>query len=161
MITERQIRGRFDKRHLRKLVEQMLEEDYYPIRNGKKSETPVKWYTLRSGVTVDFIVERVRLHSIEESETGSWARAYGEVKRTYRRDKPEEWQKYSSTPLRLTKVAGKPKTYNLNLSGWNTERIKTETDAIDSWIKGHFLDTDYFMHNNTAVDIHIPWGGRK
>ena len=153
MITERQIKARFSKPHLRKLVEQMLKEPYYPYKNGKKSETPIPWYELRPGMTVDTIIYNMGFKEIVKSETNSFARLYGEViERSYRTG---ELVWFKTDGFRLKEIPGSnPKAYEvLEYRSWN----KTDVEKVDSWIKSHLLDRERWMKNNTAIDIYIPW----
>ena len=153
MITERQIRGRFDKRHLRKLLEQMLEEDYFPYENGKRSATPIKWYTLRLGWTIDRVVEMVRYCGIEKKREDSlFVYMRGEYSEYSHRDHEEKW--FKTDEFRLKEIPGtKPQAYEvLEYRSSN----KSEIEKVDSWIKGHLLDHDRWVRNNTAIDIVIP-----
>lgn len=155
MITERQIKARFSKPHLRKLVERMLKKDYYPWKNGKESDTPIKHYSLQRGVTIDYIIDRVRGY-VWTSDTNNAARLYGEVKRTYRRDRPEDWVKYNNF-LRMRRIDGTtPQAFEI-LDHYDRTKFKTDAEIIDVWIEGHLLDSECFVNNNTAIDIYIPW----
>ena len=149
MLTESQIRARFRKSHLRKLLEQMLQEDYYPYENGKRSETPIKWYTLRPGWTIDRIIELVRYRGIEKKREDSLF--------VYMRGEFQEYSGkwYKTDEFRLKEVPGtKPQTYIvLEYRASN----KPDIEKVDSFIKSHLLDRDRWVNNNTAIDIPISW----
>lgn len=155
MITERQIRGRFNKRHLRKLAEELLQEEFYDYHNRKRDEHPSKLYTLQRGVTLDDMANGVRFHSIEVPNPDKlYAKLYGEVhwKRYYGEGK---WMR--SDYLTLRKIPGTtPQAYEINpIEHWDRERFKTEADVIDRWIKSNLLDSEEFVKNNSAIDIYI------
>lgn len=151
MLTESQIRARFRKSHLCKLLEQMLQEDYYPYENGKRAETPIKWYTLRSGWTIDRVVEHVRYRGIEKKREDSlFVYMRGECQEYSHGE--EKW--FKTDEFHLKEIPGtKPQTYEvLEYRSSN----KTDIEKVDSWIKGHLLDRDRWVKNNTAIDIVIP-----
>ena len=157
MLTEKQIKARFHKPHLRKLLKQMLQKDYYPYVNGKEVEKPIKWYELRPGKTIDYIVERIRYKGIEKKkEDSQFAFMWGEcMERSY--SGADFWCKIGS--FRLREVPGTtPQAYEV-LDYHSSE--KSDEEKIDSWIEGHLLDRDMWVKNNTAIDIPISWIFRK
>lgn len=150
MITESQIRARFRKAHLRKLLEQMLQKDFYPFVNGKESETPIKWYELQPGRTIDYVIENVRFKGIEKKrEDSPYAFLYGEFQDNYRSNL--FWVK--TMGLRL-KQGATPKTYEI--LDYRSSK-KTDVEKIDYWIEDRLLSRERFLKNNTAIDIPTSW----
>ena len=153
MITERQIRARFGKAHLRKLAREMLQEEFYDYHNRKRDEHPSKLYTLRNGVTIDDMANGVRFHSLEVPNPESrYTKLYGEVywKRHY-----GKWMR--SDYLRLRKIPDTvPQAYEINpVEGYDRSKYPTEADVIDRWIKSDLLDAEEFVKNNSAITIYI------
>ena len=146
MITEKQIKARFNKNHLRALVRKMLKSEFYDYHNHKRDEHPTPLYTLRYGVTPEMISENVRFREIWNSETNPAAKLYGEWYYINRRTGEGQWTK--SDGFRMKRVGDGQYTIIEYTKG-------TDEEKLDSWIKSHLLDNDQWMKNNSAIDIYI------
>lgn len=148
MLTEKQIKARFNKNHLCALVRRMLKMQFYHYHNGKKDETPSPHYTLRYGITPEIIADSVKFQEIWHSSTNSFCKLFGQYKWIDRRTSKEEW--ITKVSLRMREDA--PGQYTI-LEYQNCGY--SDTEKVDAWIQSHLMDHDCFMKNNTAIDIYI------
>ena len=145
MITEKQIKARFNKNHLRALVRKMLKQEFYDYHNRKRDEQPTPLYTLRYGVTPELIADNVRFGEIWNSDTNAFAKLYGEWNYVNRRTGEGLWQKCEC--LRMRRIADGQ--YEI-LGNYKTE---SDAEKVDLWIESHLLDHDQWVKNNSAIDI--------
>ena len=148
MITEKQIKARFNKNHLRALVRQMLKEEFYDYHNHKRDEHPTLLYTLLPGVTPELISENVRFCEIWHSDYNGYSKLYGEWNLKNSKTGETRWDRCD--PLRMKRVGEGQYTVLGNYTG-----NYTDAEKVDRWLKSHLLDHEQWMRNNSAIDIFI------
>ena len=140
MMTEKQIKAKFNKAHLAKLVREMLKIKF-------REDKPL--YTLRPGYTPENIAERVAFDYIQTpslAKPRELVKLYATRNAYGRRDRCEV--------LRLTAIVEDGKI-GYEIPGYKREYYKNDAEYVDKNIETSILDCDYFMNNNSAIDIYI------